>query len=180
MAHESSNDLNTPMILVIGLICSVATFVIILGLIGMFHTVRERQEQRQIAVEYADPDTVLDSQRAALREAAWVDAGTGQVRIPIDVAMTKVVSRLSEDRSVDPVRSSKFASSQAVVSDDASMQQAGDAGNADGGEDAAGPTQDPEDVENDKSDAPQSQAIEEKQENEPLEKVEALSEVDDE
>ena len=183
MAHESSNDLNTPMILVIGLVCSVATFVIILGLTGMFHVVREKQEDRQLTVEYADPDTVIASQNAALREPSWIDPAAGQVRLPIDVAMSKVVNTLRKDPASNPIAESPFASSAAAVSDEAAVQAgieqekstkaAADSDDAEAGD---GDDAEIEDAENDKSDAPQGQAIEEKRTNEPLEKAAEIAE----
>ena len=194
MAHESSNDLNTPMIMVIGLISAVATFVIILGLIGLYHTVRVRQETASTGVEYADPDTVLNSQAAALREAAWIDPGQGQVRLPIDVAMQKVVDAYAGDRDNDIVRNSPFASSKAVVKDDPNEQIA----DAQSESEAIDPGDDPketlttvpdddgiddkeaqaEDLDNDQSDDARGQATQGKRTNEPLEKAAALGDDD--
>lgn len=156
MAHESSNDLNTPMILVIGLVSAVATFSIILGLIGMYHTVRVNQEEEEIVVEYADPQSLLDRQLQNLREPAMIDAGTGQVRIPIDQAMALTVARLEGDRSDDGVRSSKFAQSDKIAASPTATEpgeggsegeqgsdEAGDAADAaaaaDGGDNPANP-----------------------------------------
>ena len=117
MAHESSNDLNTPVILVVGLVSSVATFAIILYLIGLYHTVKQRQEGRQSNITYADPEVVVNRQLQTLREPAMIDAGSGQVRLPIDVAMTQVVTSLKNDRSKDPVMSSPFVASTAVAAE---------------------------------------------------------------
>ena len=92
MAHESSNDLNTPMILVIGLVSSVATFAIILYLIGMYHSVVQSQYEEEMVGDYADPVVVQNRQMQSLREPEMIDAASGQVRLPIDDAMKLVIS----------------------------------------------------------------------------------------
>ena len=136
MAHESSNDLNTPMILVIGLVSAVATFSIILLLIAMYHTVRVSQEEEAVAVEYADPKALLNRQRQGLNDRAMIDAGTGQVRLNIDEAMTLVLADLESGRGNDGVRDSRFLESTKVVSGDASATDESAA--EDRQEDAAG------------------------------------------
>ena len=126
MAHESSSDLNTSMIMVVGLVSAVATFVIILGLVAMFNSVRAAQERVAISDEYADPETVLNAQRQALRQPELIEASTGQVRIPIELAMTKVVANLRDNRGDAGIRSSQFVQSQATAAE--TMPAAADEG----------------------------------------------------
>ena len=118
MAHEA-DDMDTPTIAIVGLIAAGATFAAIYLVMWLYYWVSSRQEAARLDTPYSEPERVLSQQRAILTETQWIDQNTGQLRIPVDRAMTLVVSQLQQTPSDAGVTPEQFAGVDATVKADA-------------------------------------------------------------
>jgi hypothetical protein len=100
------NDLNTPMIALVGLLGALLTFAVIVALQVLYYSAASRQEERKvIQAPTTDSDSLMAEQEVKLTRYGWIDREKKQVAIPIDRAMELVVRELSatesEERSDD-------------------------------------------------------------------------------
>ena len=88
------DDVNTQNITVIGLCGAVGTFVVIVALQVMYYHFESREMARKVlSVPHVGPESVLNEQRAKLASYGWVDREQNVVAVPIEIAMTHVLSR---------------------------------------------------------------------------------------
>ncbi|NLX94968.1 MAG: hypothetical protein GXY83_02205 [Rhodopirellula sp.] len=97
--HE---DVNTPLLALIGLLGSILVFAVIVLLTILYYGAEARQEYvKNVSQPYAELDNLLASQRAKLVEYRWLDQKSKSVAIPIDRAMQLVVAELSQANGRD-------------------------------------------------------------------------------
>ncbi|NUQ61614.1 MAG: hypothetical protein HUU20_03945 [Pirellulales bacterium] len=88
----SHNDVNTPMVALIGFLGAVLTFAVIVLLTVIYYAAEEREDYaKNISQPYTELENLLATQRAKLVEYHWVDQKNQVVAIPIDRAMQLVV-----------------------------------------------------------------------------------------
>src|SRR5690606_21472899 len=90
------NDLNVPMIAVVGVMACIITLATVLG----FHVLYYRAEKQQtlekvVRAESAEAGNLLANQQAKLARYGWLNREQGQVAIPIERAMDIVVKELA-------------------------------------------------------------------------------------
>jgi ATP/ADP translocase len=90
------NDLNTPVIALVGFISAIVFFASVIFLEVIFY---QFQSQQRFADAASQPPleltNLVQKQQARLAEYRWVDQKKGIVAIPIDRAMERVVVELS-------------------------------------------------------------------------------------
>ncbi len=97
------DDLNTPLIAIVGFLGAIATFAIIVVLQVLYYQLEAAEQLRkEISPEPAELASAIADQKAKLADYRWVDQQKELVGIPIDRAMQLVVDDLAADR--DPVR----------------------------------------------------------------------------
>jgi hypothetical protein len=92
------DDLNTPMIAIVGFVSAIFTFVLIVGFQAGYYYVESSVEMaRNKAVGPTRADTVLAEQRGKLASYGWADRDQNQVAIPVTQAMALVVREQNSD-----------------------------------------------------------------------------------
>lgn len=88
------DDVNTQIITIVGLCGAVGTFVLIVGLQVMYYHFESREMARKVlTAPQVGPESVLNEQRTKLASYGWVDRDKKVVAVPIEVAMSQVLSR---------------------------------------------------------------------------------------
>lgn len=91
------NDVNTPAILMVGLLSALLFFAAIVLLEVMFYHIATRQRyEKDIDQPFAELTALVQRQQARLAEYRWVDEKKQIAAIPIDRAMELVVAELSK------------------------------------------------------------------------------------
>lgn len=91
------DDLNTPVIALVGFIGAVVLFAIIVFLQVVFYRVEARQRyEKDISQAPAELTTLVHNQQARLAEYHWFDEKKKIVSIPIQRAMELVAAELSQ------------------------------------------------------------------------------------
>lgn len=91
-----ADDLNTPMIVVVGLISTVLLICSVLGVMAFFdHYLMLQQEVQVTQAIYSDSETAIAEQQNRLNGYKIVDEKAGRYSIPIDRAMEIVVKELN-------------------------------------------------------------------------------------
>ncbi|MFZ5832279.1 MAG: hypothetical protein ACOY3P_19510 [Planctomycetota bacterium] len=99
----SKNDVNTPLIAIIGFLGAVVVFAIIIALQVMFYRWAEAEKMmKDIAVPPAQYDSLVAAQQAQLAEYRIVDPERKIVTIPINQAMNLVAERVARGEAVLP------------------------------------------------------------------------------
>jgi len=94
-----ADDLNTPMIVAIGLISTALLLVSVLGVTWLVdYSQASEVEQKVYQVPYGSAKSVLNEQSQKLNEFKAIDASAGVYSIPIDVAKKLVVAELKAER----------------------------------------------------------------------------------
>lgn len=94
-AGSGGDDLNTPMILLVGVIFAVLVFVVIFFLQGLFYRMQHTEQQSKVIAEQPQELGQLRAdQQAKLNSYGWIDRQKGVVSIPIDRAMELELKRL--------------------------------------------------------------------------------------
>ena len=89
-------DLNTPMIAVVGLVGALLTVIVILAAQVLYYTAANRGDERKIVnAPTTTSDSLLAEQEVKLTRYGWISRDNKQVAIPIDRAMELVVRDLS-------------------------------------------------------------------------------------
>ena len=97
------NDLNTPMIALVGLLGALLTFAAIVALQVLYYSAANKQDERKlINVPTTESNSLLAEQEVKLTRYGWIDREKNQVAIPIERAMELVVRDLSAARSEEP------------------------------------------------------------------------------
>ncbi len=92
----TGDDVNTPVIALVGFISALLFFAIIVLLEVVFYWAEARQRyERDVSQPPQELATLMHNQQARLAEYRWVDEKKGVVAIPIDRAMELVVADLS-------------------------------------------------------------------------------------
>ena len=90
------DDVNTPVIAVVGFISALLFFAtIILLQVIFYHVQAEQRYDKDINQPPVELSNLVHNQQARLAEYRWVDEKKGVVAIPIDRAMELVVADLS-------------------------------------------------------------------------------------
>ncbi len=98
------DDLNTPMIAIVGFVSAIFTFVAIVGFQAAYYYVESGVEiAKARAVGPAKNETILAEQRGKLASYAWVDRDHQQVAIPIDVAMSLILREQTRSKAAQNV-----------------------------------------------------------------------------
>jgi hypothetical protein len=101
MAHR--DELNTPLIAIVGFLGAIATFAIIVVLQVLYYQLEAAEQLRkEISPAPAELASAIADQEAKLADYRWIDQQKQLVGIPIDRAMRLVVDDLAAGR--DPVR----------------------------------------------------------------------------
>jgi hypothetical protein len=91
------DDINTPLVAMVGLVSVLAFVGIIVGLQGLYLSFERAEiERKVIAVEPIDAKNLLAEQEATLNRTGWLDRDKGIIAIPIERAMELVVKELQE------------------------------------------------------------------------------------
>ncbi len=101
--HEASStpaydDLNTPMIALVGFLSAIVTFICIIGLQAAYlqYATNHEAEKRDVRLEAVE--SILSAQKAKLNSGyGWVNKETKTISMPIDQAM-KVVAEQYESK----------------------------------------------------------------------------------
>jgi hypothetical protein len=91
------NDVNTPVIAMVGFLSAILFFAIVVFLEVLFYRTEAQQRTVDNAVPAQELTTLVQNQQARMAEYRWVDQKKGQVAIPIHRAMELVVAELSKD-----------------------------------------------------------------------------------
>ncbi|RCS54794.1 hypothetical protein DTL42_06620 [Bremerella cremea] len=92
----SYDDLNTPMIALIGFLSAVVTFICIIGLQAAYLQYSTTHEAEMRNVPFSNVDSLVTAQQAKLNSGySWVNKETKTIAMPIDQAM-KVVAEQYE------------------------------------------------------------------------------------
>jgi hypothetical protein len=90
------DDVNTPVIALVGFISALLFFAIIILLEVMFYHIEAQQRyEKDINQPPQELTALVQREQATLAEYRWVDEKKGVVAIPIDRAMELVVADLS-------------------------------------------------------------------------------------
>jgi hypothetical protein len=109
----TQNDVNTPLLLVIGFVSAVLVFAIVVMLTVLYYAAEARQEYvKNISQPYTEVENLLSAQRAKLVEYRWVDPKNQWVAIPIDRAMELVVAEQDAKHRSEPSRKSTERASE--------------------------------------------------------------------
>jgi len=94
------DDINTPLVAVIGFISAIVIFAIIVGVQALYlsyeQAVIERRESRSPSVEAAN---LIAEQEARLQRQGWINREEGRIAISIDRAMQVVVHELKQEQN---------------------------------------------------------------------------------
>ena len=86
--EKRTEDLDAPLIGVIGIISALVVFVIIVGLLAWFNHVRDDELQRKVISQPSEEISTLRAhQQSILNSYRVIDRDKGIVAIPIDLAM---------------------------------------------------------------------------------------------
>ncbi|EAQ77696.1 hypothetical protein [Blastopirellula marina] len=90
------DDLNTPVIAVVGFVSAILTFAIVMGLQATYHQYANTLHAEEVVNVKSDATgNILSAQKASLNGYGWVNKDAGQVSLPIDRAMQLVVNEYS-------------------------------------------------------------------------------------
>jgi hypothetical protein len=90
------NDLNTPMIALVGFLGMLLTFITILVLEIVYYSSANRQDAQKIVnVPTTTSNSLLAEQEVKLTRYGWINRDEKQVAVPIERAMQLVVDELS-------------------------------------------------------------------------------------
>jgi hypothetical protein len=91
------NDVNTPAIVMVGLVSAILFFAAVVLLEVMFYQIAARQRfDKDISQPFAELTALVQRQQARLAEYRWVDEKKRIAAIPIDRAMELVVAEVSK------------------------------------------------------------------------------------
>lgn len=91
-----ADDLNTPVIAVVGFVSAILTFAIVMGLQAGYHQYAAKLRQEKAVSENSDRSAaVISAQKATMNSYGWVNKEAGKVSLPIDRAMLLVVNEYS-------------------------------------------------------------------------------------
>jgi hypothetical protein len=94
------DDVNTPMVAMIGFLGCILIFAIVVFLTVIYHSALDREKYaKDTSQPYTELDNLLASQRIKLVEYRWIDEKNHVVAIPIDRAMQLVVDEHRGGRS---------------------------------------------------------------------------------
>ena len=92
------DDVDAPLIAVLGFIGALLVFLLIIGLEVLFYSMeRDERERKYIERAPAEFSQLQAQQMARLTEYRYLDPKKGVVAIPVDRAMELVVEELSKD-----------------------------------------------------------------------------------
>jgi hypothetical protein len=92
----SRNDVNTPVVALVGFLGSILVFAVIIGLLVLFYNVETQQAaEKDLNIVPAEISTLVNGQKAKLTEYRWVDQEKKITAIPISRAMELVASELA-------------------------------------------------------------------------------------
>lgn len=91
-----ADDLNTPVIAVVGFVSAILTFAIVIGLQAGYHQFANALHTQKVVMPANDQSAaVINSQKATMNSYGWVNKEAGTVSLPIDRAMQLVVNEYS-------------------------------------------------------------------------------------
>jgi len=98
----TNDDLNTPVIAIVGLIGALIVFAIIVLLMVVFHQVDVREQYaKDLSQPYAQMSKLAADQQGRLAAYGWVDEKKKIAHIPVQRAMDLVAAELSRDPEAD-------------------------------------------------------------------------------
>ncbi len=101
--RTTEKGINTGTIALVGFVSTILTFVIIVGLMGLYNTVESKEYQKKIVERMPDDLRRLRSeQQAAINTYRWVDEQNKVAAIPIDRAMELLAAELSANTAGQP------------------------------------------------------------------------------
>ena len=97
---STSDDINTPVVALVGVVGALVVLVIIVGLMVWFYNLQEIETyKKDISQSPEEISSLVAKQQAQLHSYRWVDAKKKTVSIPIDRAMELVVGELAREAS---------------------------------------------------------------------------------
>ncbi|MBA2115531.1 hypothetical protein [Bremerella alba] len=89
------DDMNTPMIALVGFVSAVVTFISIIGLQAAYLQFEKQQyEDKVVNVKLEVEDSILSAQKAKLNDGySWVNKETKTIGMPIEQAMKVVADK---------------------------------------------------------------------------------------
>jgi len=92
-------DLNTPAIVVVGLIASILVFAVVVLLMVVFYQVQAEQDyEKYVSRPPSQLTNIASRQKEKLVSYGWIDEEKQVVHIPIDRAMEIVLEELADDK----------------------------------------------------------------------------------
>jgi hypothetical protein len=92
MMEATKDELNTPLIVVIGILAGIVVFLFVVLMQAYFFRQQNEEETRKVVEVKSDDLTAATAQqKAALHSYRWIDRQKGIVGIPIERAMDLVV-----------------------------------------------------------------------------------------
>jgi hypothetical protein len=89
---SAKDELDTPLIVVIGILFAILTFVIIVVLQSWFYKVQADENYKKVVAPRTEAfSSQIAEQRADLHSYGWVDQKQGIVRIPVERAIELLV-----------------------------------------------------------------------------------------
>lgn len=90
--RSSYDDVNTPLVAMIGFLSCILIFAIIVALTVLYNSALDREQYaKDTSQPYAELDSLLAAQRIKLVDYRWLDEKNQVVAIPIERAMQLVV-----------------------------------------------------------------------------------------
>ncbi len=91
---HSYDDINTPMIALVGFVGAILTFACIFALQAAYLQYASNLRQSKVVdVRLHEAESILDAQKTKLNNYGWVDRPSETVSMPIDRAMQVVVEQ---------------------------------------------------------------------------------------
>jgi hypothetical protein len=92
---ERHNDVNTPLIALVGIVGAILTFALIVGLQALYFSYAQREIDRKVTAAPAlESDSLVAEQEIKLTRYGWLNREQQQAAIPIERAMKLVADEV--------------------------------------------------------------------------------------
>lgn len=94
MMELKRDDIDTPMIVLIGILSAILLFALIVMLMVWYEYAKDHQFQSKVVAEKpAELSSLVSLQQGNINAYRWVNEASQTVAIPIDIAMQKIISK---------------------------------------------------------------------------------------
>lgn len=97
-------DVNTPMLIAIGLLSVLFVISLVIALMAMYYQAERHELKRKAQyTEYVELREIIFQQKIQLSRYEWIDRDAGILSVPIEVAMARVVEEQSLESLISPI-----------------------------------------------------------------------------